>query len=94
MHVFGPAIEQRKEDSGRVRQAFANAELVFDPALPVGTQVALTPLGYSLGILCALLMLWLLAFGARKRRYGTRGAPLRPLETAAGSPAGTLRPLS
>jgi hypothetical protein len=36
-----------------------------------------TPLGYSLGILCALLMLWLLAFGVRKRRYGTRGAPLR-----------------
>ena len=50
MHIFGPAIEQRREDSGRVRQAFANAELVFDPALPAGTQVALTPLGYSLGL--------------------------------------------
>lgn len=33
-----------------MQQAFANAELVFDPALPAGTQVTLTPLGYSLGL--------------------------------------------
>jgi len=48
--TFGPAIEPRKEDGGRVHQAFANAELVFDPALQAGTQVTLTPLGYSLGL--------------------------------------------
>jgi hypothetical protein len=36
-----------------------------------------TLVGYSLGTLCALLMLWLLLFGVRKRRYGTGGAPLR-----------------
>lgn len=36
-----------------------------------------TEVGYGLGILCALLMLWLSWFGVRKRRYGTGGAPLR-----------------
>ncbi len=36
-----------------------------------------TPVGYGLGILSALLMLWLLWFGVRKRSYRTRGAPLR-----------------
>ena len=36
-----------------------------------------TDAGYGLGILCAVLMLWLLWFGVRKRRYGTGGAPLR-----------------
>jgi hypothetical protein len=36
-----------------------------------------TPLGYALGSLCAVLVLWLAWFGVRKRRYHARGAPLR-----------------
>jgi len=45
--------------------------------VPPGGQNGGTPVGYALGILSALLMLWLLWFGVRKRRYGTGGAPLR-----------------
>ncbi len=48
--TFGAPIEPRHEDGSRVRQAFANAELVYDPALPVGARVSLTSLGYSLGL--------------------------------------------
>ena len=42
-----------------------------------GGRSGKTDVGYGLGILCALLMAWLLWFGVRKRRYGTGGAPLR-----------------
>ena len=45
--------------------------------VPPEGQSGSTPVGYALGILSALLMLWLLWFGVRKRRYGTGGAPLR-----------------
>jgi len=43
---------------------------------PAGRNGA-TVVGYTLGTLAALLMLWLTWFGVRKRRYGTRGAPVR-----------------
>lgn len=43
------------------------------PALRRGDTVV----GYSLGVLSGLLMLWLLWFGVRKRRYASAGAPLR-----------------
>ncbi|MCX6072612.1 MAG: hypothetical protein NTU91_17460 [Chloroflexi bacterium] len=48
--TFGTPIEARREDGQRVRQTFANAELVYDPALPDGERVSLTTLGYSLGL--------------------------------------------
>jgi len=48
--TFGTPIEARREDGQRVRQTFANAELVYDPALPDGERVALSSLGYSLGL--------------------------------------------
>lgn len=48
--TFGTPIEPRREDGQRVRQAFANAELVYDPALPDPARVSLTALGYSLGL--------------------------------------------
>jgi len=45
--------------------------------VPAGGRRGDTAVGYGLGILCALLMLWLLWIGVRKRRYGAGGAPLR-----------------
>jgi hypothetical protein len=48
--TFGTPIEERREDGQRVRQTFANAELVYDPALPDGDRVSLTALGNSLGL--------------------------------------------
>ena len=48
--AFGSAIEPRGEDGQRVRQAFANAELVYDPARPDGERVSLSALGYTLGL--------------------------------------------
>jgi hypothetical protein len=48
--TFGTPIEPRQQDGQRVRQAFANAELVYDPALPDGDRVSLTALGYNLGL--------------------------------------------
>ena len=48
--TFGHPILDRQEESGRIRQAFANAELVYDPALPEGARITLEPLGYSLGL--------------------------------------------
>jgi hypothetical protein len=48
--TFGMPIEERREDGQRVRQTFANAELVYDPALPDGERVSLITLGYSLGL--------------------------------------------
>ncbi len=46
------------------------------PPPPAGRNGG-TLVGYGLGILSAALMLWLLWFGVRKRRYGASGAPLR-----------------
>lgn len=50
VRTFGPPILAREEESGRIRQLFANAELIYDPALPEGARIALEPLGYSLGL--------------------------------------------
>ncbi len=44
---------------------------------PEGGRRGDTVYGYAVGILCGLLMLWLTWFGARKRSYGSTGAPLR-----------------
>lgn len=44
---------------------------------PVGGRHGSSPVGYGLGILCAALVLWLLAFGVRKRRYASSGASVR-----------------
>jgi hypothetical protein len=44
---------------------------------PLGGRRGDTPVGYALGTLSALLMLWLTSFGVRKRRYHSAGAPLR-----------------
>jgi len=43
---------------------------------PPGGPGGGTWLGYTLGTVGALLILWLLWFGVRKRRYGAAGAPL------------------
>jgi hypothetical protein len=48
--TFGPAIEARRKDGQRIRQMFANAELIYDPALPDGERVTLSALGNSLGL--------------------------------------------
>jgi hypothetical protein len=48
--TFGTPIEARREDGQRIRQTFANAELVYDPALPLADRVSLAALGYSLGL--------------------------------------------
>jgi hypothetical protein len=48
--TFGAPIEPPRKDGQQVRQAFANAELVYEPALPDGERVSLTTLGYSLGL--------------------------------------------
>jgi len=50
VRTFGSPIEPRGEDGQRVRQAFANAELVYDPARPDGERVSLSALGYALGL--------------------------------------------
>lgn len=44
---------------------------------PVGGRRGDSPTGYALGIVAALLMVWLTWFGVRKRSYRTSGAPLR-----------------
>lgn len=52
----------------------AAAYLWHDPPLkPYGG----TPLGYALGTVGALLILWLLAFGVRKRRYRSTSATVQ-----------------
>jgi hypothetical protein len=48
--TFGTPIEARREDGQRLRQTFANAQLIYDPALPNGARVSLAGLGYSLGL--------------------------------------------
>ena len=48
--TFGLPILEPQEGSGRIRQTFANAELVYDPALPEGARISLEPLGYTLGL--------------------------------------------
>lgn len=50
LRTFGHPILERQEQSGRIRQVFANGELVYDPALPEGARIALVPLGYALGL--------------------------------------------
>lgn len=44
---------------------------------PAGGHNGSTWLGYTLGTICAALMLWLTWFGVRKRSYHNAGAPLR-----------------
>jgi len=51
--------------------------LVYGLSDPSEDRSGSSDVGYGLGILCAVLMLWLLWFGVRKRRYGTGGALLR-----------------
>jgi hypothetical protein len=53
------------------------ATLLFALHRPVGGRNGGTAVGYALGGLCALLMLWLLWFGVRKRSYRAAGAPLQ-----------------
>jgi hypothetical protein len=48
--TFGYPILEWQEQSGRIRQTFSNAELMYDPALPEGARIALVPLGYALGL--------------------------------------------
>jgi hypothetical protein len=48
--TFGPAIGARRQDGPRLRQTFANAELIYDPALPEAERVTLAALGNSLGL--------------------------------------------
>ena len=50
VRTFGSPIEPRGEDGQRVRQTFANAELIYDPARPDGERVSLSALGYALGL--------------------------------------------
>jgi hypothetical protein len=44
---------------------------------PIGGRHGRTWAGYGLGSVCALLVLWLLWFGVRKRSYHAGGAPLQ-----------------
>jgi hypothetical protein len=44
---------------------------------PIGGPSGGSWLGYTLGGVCTALMFWLMWFGVRKRRYDSRGAPLR-----------------
>jgi hypothetical protein len=55
----------------------AGALAAYFALVPPRGRSGSTPVGYGLGILSALLMLWLMWFGVRKRRYGAGGAPLR-----------------
>ena len=51
-----------------------SAYLADDP--PGGARGG-TVLGYTLGAICLVLVIWLMLFGARKRAYAAKGAPLR-----------------
>ena len=55
----------------------AAAGLVYALFTPARGASGDTWVGYGLGTLSALLMLWLMWLGVRKRRYGARGRPLR-----------------
>ena len=55
--------------------ALALAAYAFDR--PAGGPNGGSWLGYTLGTIATACILWLLWFGVRKRRYTTRGAPLR-----------------
>ena len=45
---------------------------------PAGGHNGGTWLGYTLGTIGALLILWLMLFGVRKRRYGPGAGASRP----------------
>lgn len=48
--TFGTPIEAPRREASRLHQTFANAQLVYDAALPEGSRVSLVPLGNALGL--------------------------------------------
>ncbi len=55
----------------------AAAVLLYVTQDPPGGRSGDTWVGYTLGTVAALLVVWLMLFGVRKRRYASSGAPLR-----------------
>lgn len=51
--------------------------LAYVAANPVGQRAGDTVVGYTLGTISAVLIVWLTWFGVRKRSYRAAGAPLR-----------------
>jgi hypothetical protein len=55
----------------------AGALALYVSNSPAGGRNGGTWVGYTLGVACVVLILWLMWFGVRKRRFGTRSAPLK-----------------
>ena len=51
--------------------------VAYVAANPAGRRAGDTVVGYTLGTVCAALIVWLTWFGVRKRSYRSAGAPLR-----------------